>query len=256
MKISIVINCDTRPQNDTANEMFKGVCNEDFLVEGVIQKQKFFDGFDIETIVYVDEHLGLPEKVANFLRQNTDTLAIRKHTHEHSFNDWNYIRALQLASGDYVCHFDQDTSAYTSNKEAVQELLDLLETYKYVSYPSHWSPKAVADDSFNYVWASTRFFICKRETLNFPEIIKCLTNYEYYCETYKPSKVCHWVEHFLGIISNSSVYYPKINLDKLAIWSWGRYEQYILQRLNNQTYDDVRKFVEMKGIQYPNDLFA
>lgn len=255
-KISIIINADTRSDNYSADNMGSGCANEDFLLEGVDQKIKFFDGFDKEVIVYIDKHLELSDKVYKYLSNVCDVLLIRNHTSEPSFNCWNYIRALQLATGDIVCHFDQDTCAYTSGKEAVQELIDLLRDWQYVSYPSHWSPNAVVDPTFNYRWVSTRFFMCKRKTLDFAEIIKCATDYDYFCNRYKPSKVCHWVEHFLGLIANSNVYYPPINLDKLAIWSWGRYEKYILTRLNNQSYEEVKGFVSSRGIEYPNDIYV
>lgn len=161
-----------------------------------------------------------------------------------------------MATGDYVCHVDQDTAMFSSSQEAVQSLINLLSDFKYLSYPSNCSPNAVHDESFNYRWASTRFFICRRETLNFPEIIKCLTDYEYFCEAYKPSRVCPWLEHFLGLIAKSSVYYPPIELDKCAIFSWGSYQKGLLRQLNDSTYEDVKKFVYEKTIQYPNDIYA
>jgi len=255
MKVSIVINCDTRPENSTAEHMFNGCANEDFLTDGLFNKIKFFSGFETEVILYVDQHLPLSEKTLTYVQSLTDVLVIRKHTNEPSFNDWNYIRALQMASGNIVCHFDQDSAAFASSTEAVQELINLLDTYSYISYPSHWTPNAVHDPSFNYRWVSTRFFMCKRETLNFHETIKCLTNYEYFCETYRPSRACPWTEHFLGLIANSNVYYPPIELDKLAIFSWGSYQKYTLMRLNELPYDDVIKFINEHPIQYPNDIF-
>lgn len=257
MKISIVLNCDTRNENSNAEHMFSGCVNEDFLTDGLFNKIKFFSGYELEVIMVIDEHLPVPEKTLQYIRSLADAVVIRRHTNEPCFNDWNYIRGLQIASGDIVCHFDQDTAAFASSHEAVQELINLLDNYAYISYPSHWTPNAVHDDSFNYKWVSTRFFMCKRETLNFPEIIKCLTNYEYFCETYKPSRVCPWTEHFLGLIANSSVFYPPIDFNKVAIFSWGRYEKYTLQRLNNQHYEEVIKFIELKGgIVYPNDVHA
>lgn len=256
MKISAVINVDTRPQRDSIDSMFNGVCNLDFLVDGVKNKIKFLDGFDKEIILYVDQHTPIPYEKLIELNGITDVLVIRKHTDEPSFNDWNYIRALQMASGDIVMHFDQDCAAFSSGKEAVEEMIGLLDRYDYVSYPSHWTPKAVVDNTFNYMWVSTRFFVCKRQTLNFPEIIKCLTDYEYFCSTYKPSRACPWTEHFLGLISNSNVFYPPIDLNKLAIFSWGSYKVGTLSELNNMDYEQVKSWVASRGIRYPNDLDA
>ena len=256
MKISAVINVDSRPQRDSIDSMFHGVCNPEFWIDGVKNKIKFLEDFDKEIILYVDEHLPIPFDKLLELRAITDTLIIRKHTNEHSFNDWNFIRALQMASGDIVMHFDQDCAAFSSSKESVQEMIDLLESYDYVRYPSHWSPNAVIDESFNYRWVSTRFFICKRQTLNFPEIIKCLTDYDYFCNTYKPSRACPWTEHFLGLISNSNVFYPPIQFDKLAIFSWGSYKSGLLDELNNKSYDEIREWLRVHPIVYPNDIYC
>lgn len=254
--ISIVINADTRPQNDTAHAMFSGTSNEDYLTDGVVNKIKFFDGFDREVILFVDEHEPISEKTLNHIRGLVDTLVVRKHTSEPCFNDMNYMAALFLARGEYIAHFDQDCAAFAANPEYPQYLIDLLETWKYVSYPSHWTPNAVTDPSFNYRWASTRFFMCKKETIDFNETVKCLKDYDYFRNKYNPSRVHAWTEHILGLVADSSVYYPPIELDKGAIFCWGHYEKYILQRLNNQTYDEVKQFISQRNIHYPCDLDA
>lgn len=256
MKVSICINVDTRNQRDEfGGTNLMGVVNEDFLTDGVFNKIKFFDGYQKEIIVVVDEHKPVSEKSLDYLRSMVDVLLIRKHTDGHLFNDWNYVRSLQLATGDIVCHVDQDCNLFSSSKESVQELIDYLDTYDYISYPSNCSPNAVHDDSFNYRWVSTRFFMCKREKLNFPEIIKCLNDYEYYANTYKPSRILHWMEHILGNICNSNVFYPPIDLNKVAIFCWENYEKYILQRLNNQTYAEVKDWINSKGgIFYPSQV--
>jgi len=256
MLISLVINCDTRPERSSVDKMFSGVVNEDFLTDGLFNKIKFFEGFDLEVIMYVDEHLPIPEETLNYIRSLATTVVIRKHTEEHLFNDLNYVRALQMATGDIIRHFDQDTAAFTGSKESVDFLIGLLDKYAYVSYPSHWSPIAVKDDSFNYRWASTRFFMCKKETLNFPEIVKCLTDYEYFCQAYSPSRICPWLEHVLGLIADSNVFYPPIETEKYSIFSWGSYDKYILRRLNELPYEEIKKFVYEKKIQYPVDLFV
>jgi hypothetical protein len=259
MKISVCINVDTRDgfeeESSTAEHMFEGCRSRDFLIDGVLNKIKFFEGFDTEIILHIDEHNPVPLEIIEKLKEIVDTLVIRKHTNEPSFNDWTYIRTLQLATGDIVCHFDQDCAAFTSSPEHINHLIGLLEQHKYISYPSPWSPNATHDPSFNYMWVSTRFFLCKRETLNFPELIKCLSDYEYFCETYKPSRVCPWTEHFLSLISGNSVYYPPVEGDKYIVFCWGRYNTGTLRMLNNISYDDVCGYVNSKGgIHYPCDV--
>lgn len=256
MKISLVINCDTRPnRNEFGGTNLQGVVNEDFLTQGVANKIAFFNGFEKEVIVHVDEHSPLSKDAFNYLQLAADTLVIRKHTDEPLFNDWNYIRALQLATGDIICHVDQDCNLFANSKDSVQELINHLETFDYISYPSSCSPNAVHDDSFNYRWVSTRWFMCKKETLNFSEIIKCLNDYEYFAEKYKPSRILHWLEHILGNICYSNVFYPPIDYEKVLIFCWENYEKYTLQRLNNQTYTEVKNWVNSKGgIFYPNQV--
>jgi hypothetical protein len=259
--ISIVINCDTRKgfqeETSSAEKMFDGTRSEDFLIDGVLNKQKFFEGYETETILFIDEHEPVPQHIYEKLKAITDTLVIRKHTSEPNFNDFSYISALALARGEYVAHFDQDSAAFTATTETPAALIRLLEDYRYDSYTSYWSPGAVHDDSFNYMWCSTRFFICKRETLDFTEIIKCQRDYEYYCETYKPSRACHWAEHILAMVAGKSVYYPPMETDRYMIFCWGSYTKGTLRHLNNVPYEDVKTFVSSKGgIVYPNDVHA
>lgn len=252
--ISVVVNCDNRSENNNEKGLGNGVVSPDFLDEGIFNKIQFFKGFDIELIVYLDQHSPISDAAYKYLMTLTDKLVLSKHQDIPNQNDFNYQNALFLARGEYIVHFDQDTSAFTSGKEAVQEYLDLLETHKYISYPSHWTPNAVHDDSFNYKWCSTRFFMCKRETIDFTELRKCQENYQYYIEKYKPSRVCHWTEHLIGITAASSVFYPPINHEKLSIFSWGSYDRWLLKRLNNFTYDEVKGWLNDHPIQYPNDI--
>jgi len=151
-KISLVINCDTRPQRDSfGGENLTGVVNEDFLTDGIYNKVKFFDGFDKEVIVSIDEHLPVPEETLRYIRTLADVVLIRKHTNEDGFNDNNYIRSLYLASGDIIIKVDQDTAMFAKNSKAVSDLIGTLSDCDFVSYPSLWSPFPVFDDSFNHV---------------------------------------------------------------------------------------------------------
>lgn len=264
MKISIVINSDTRTgfEYDISNaeSTFNGCVSVDFILYNIENKRKFFEGFDVEIIMFIDEHIKIPAYVLEQINGIPDVLVIRKHTNETNFNDWNYIKALQLATGDYIAHFDQDTAAFTSTPKVIEGMINLLEQVDYVSYPSYWSPYPVHDDSFDHVWASTRMFMCKRETLDFPEIIKCQNDYDYWCSTYPVNRKCHWLEHILGSISKykgKGVFYPPMELDLYTIFSWGSYRKGTLQKLNNMSYEDVIKHIKAwGGISYPCDTNA
>lgn len=256
MKISIVVNCDSRSRNDNAEKMFSGCVNFDFLTEGLRNKIGFFKGFDLELIVYVDKHEEIPIEILENLYWQSDVLVIRKHTNENSFNDWNYWRALSMASGDIVCHMDQDTAAFTNSPEPINEMIKLLDKFAFVSYPSHWTPNPVQDDSFGGLfWASTRFFMCRRETLKLDELKKCIENPDWMYDKYgdSPRRV-NWTEHFLAKINGNSVFYPAMNLDTHAIFSFGSYKAALLKELNNMNYEEIKNWLNSHPIGYPCDV--
>lgn len=255
--ISLVINCDTRAEKNQETGLFNGVCNEDFLTDGILNKIAFLKGFEIETIVFIDEHLPVPEKTLEYLRSIVDCVVLRKHTNEEKFNDYNYLSALALARGEIICHIDQDTACFTSDETPIKKMIQLLEDYKFVSYPSHWSPNAVYDESFGgRMWASTRFFMCKRDTLKFDTLRRCLETPDWAYETFGDSpRKCNWLEHFLTLSNSNSVYYPEIELDKYAVFSWASYEKWTLRRLNELPYQEIKNWISSKGgIQYPVDV--
>lgn len=257
MKLSVVINVDTRPQNDTfGGTNLLGTVNMDFLTAGIENKLKFFSGVDTEIIIHVDRHSDVPDEVLSKLHDYSDVLLIRKHTNEPSFNDWSYHRALSLATGDIVCHVDQDTACFADSMDYIIELIEYLEKYKFVSYPSHWTPNPTVDDSFGGLWwASTRFFLCKRETLKLDELAKCIQEPEWMYEKYGDSpRRLNWTEHFLAKINGNNVFYPPVELHKGAIFSWSSYKTGTLEMLNNSSYEGVKQWILHRGgIQYPCD---
>ena len=264
MKISVVINADTRTgfeyEWSKAESTFNGCVSVDFLIYNIENKRKFFDGFDIEIILFIDEHIKIPLDVLDKINGMVDTLVIRKHTNEPLFNDNNYIKALQLASGDYIAHFDQDTACFTSTPKVIEGMISLLERFDYISYPSYWTPYPTHDATFDYFWASTRYFMCKRETIDFAEIKWMMADYDRCYEKYPASRRVFWLEHFLGLTAKyngKGVLYPPMELDLYTIFSWGSYRKGTLQKLNNMSYEDVIKHIKAwGGISYPCDTNA
>jgi hypothetical protein len=269
--ISLVINCDTRsgftdPESSVENT-FNGCRSIDFLLDGIRNKIKFFDQFEKEVIVFIDEHEIIPEKIVSEIRFMVDTLIIRKHDKNFgdiknytNFNDLNYLSALFMARGEIIVHADQDCSLFAKDSDVVKNLIKHLDTHDFVSYPSHASPKAVDDPTFDYSWVSTRFFMCKREALDFGEIMKCLIDYDYLYATYPASRKCHWTEHILGLLAKykgKGVYYPQMDLNNYAIFCWNKYKSGTLLILNNIPYNDVKQYIEdCTGIHYPCDVTA
>lgn len=255
-EISLIVNADTRPKKTQEEGLFSGTSNLDYLTEGVRNKQKYFDGFDIETIVFVDQHLPVPEHELKYLHNTCDAVVIRKHQNSPGFNDKNYMEALSMARGKYVCHADQDTAMFADNPAAIQKQLDLLEQYDYVSYPSYQSPNPVHDDSFDHWWASTRYFLCKRETLDFTELRKMMQDYDYCFTKYPANRRCHFMEHWLGLLAKyngKGVIYPPYDFENYVVFSWGRYEDYIWRRLNEYNYQQVLDWLKQHPLTAPNN---
>jgi len=264
-EFSICVNVDSRPENSQNREMFNGCVDRDFLVEGLVNKRRLFDGLDFELVCFLDEHETVDEKTLAAMRKLCDTLIIRKHnkgfedqSNFAAFNDLNYLTALFAGRGKYLFHFDGDVAAFAPDNSAVKEIVGMLDTYDYISYPSMWSPNPVDDPSFGgKYWCSTRFFACKRSTLNFHEILKCQLDYNYWKDTYPVPRLCHWTEHLISSISwhkGKGVYYPPIDFNKFILFTWGSYEKYTLMRLNNQTFEETKNWVMTKNYHYPCDL--
>lgn len=260
MKISLIYNIDTRNENlNFGGENLKGVVHRDLWDFGLFNKIKYLDGFDKEVIVCVDLHNELPEDVLTYLKSASDVLLIRKHTSEPKFNDNNYVRAFSLASGDIVLKVDQDTICFASSPSFIQEQIDLLEQYDYISYPSQWSPRAHTASEYDYMWCSTRYMMYKRETLDLGELKKCLSDSDYLYSKYPASIQNPWTEHCIGLMAKyngKGVYYPPIQENKGLIFSLASYDSYILRRLNELTYEEVKQWTMQRGIYYPNDVFA
>lgn len=240
-----------------------GVRSWDFLTDGVINKINFFNEFPVELILYVDEHEPLPESVREEILRITEhrfPLGRFKFVckrHEQTHRRWNeiiYLEALKLATGNYVAHFDGDCAvfAHPDLRDSIVEYhVRLLDSalIKFVCQPS-----TMGFLEHGMTWASTRFFFCRRESLNLSEIEKCIVD-----ESYRAEKYGHVpaLEHVLGAIGGTgSVFYPRANWDEYMIFSWSRYHRGLLAKLNTMSYNDVRDYILGCGIHGPNDVIS
>ena len=258
--ISLIINLDSRKErNEFGGNNLTGVVDRDFMFEGVRNKIRYFEGFDFETIVFIDKHENIPQIILDYLYNVCDTVCIRKHTHEEKFNDANYLAALQLARGEIICHMDSDLAVFTSSKEAIQEQIDLLERFDFVSYPTPFSPNPDNNPNYNYWWCSSRYFMCKRGTIDITETEKCLADYEYLYDTYPATVKNAWTEHIIALISkyrrNRFVFYPPLDYSMTLIFCWDNYRKGTLEMLNKMPYEEVKNWVlNNGGIFYPNQV--
>lgn len=277
--ISLVYNLDSRPKfldTMTTTADADGGCRcIDFFTHGLLNKMEFFFPHELEVIVYVDVHEPIPDDVLElFEKMKRDgmihKLVMKPHTPErfgqaygkHN-NDLIYAKSLSLATGDYVAHFDSDIVAYKRPEwDAFNEYANWLERYAYVSIPSLFTPDCLDFNDpmwrhMDYVWASTRFFICKRETLPpLEEMLRCFDN-RYLKVTYGTTAKPNCLEHILGVIAgNGNVFYPPMNLYHYLLVSWAAYWRGTIEKLNSMPYDQIHDYFlnSCGGIHGANDV--
>ncbi len=257
--ISVVLNCDTRPVSLAFQGLHKGVRSRDFLgTAGLLNKRNFFKGHDIELIVFVDEHEPLTEAEYYALHTHADCVVIRKHSKYYrganpfsAFNDCNYLAALSQARGEFVCHMDQDMAAFSRDSSVVQWMLDHVGRgdHRFISYQSvNYPAPCHAPEYENKWWASTRFFFCKREELDFTVLERAMREPQWFYKTYdRPPRENPWTEQFLGVLANYSVLYPPPALDDWAVFPWMNYRDGALEKLNDMSHEDVAAAINRAG---------
>lgn len=257
--ISVIINVDTRPVRLEFQGLKQGVSSRDFLVEGVRNKKKFFQTRpDTEFIVFVDEHEPLTNEQYSKLHAIADCVVVRRHSKRyreadpfHKFNDINYIQALAMARGEYIAHFDQDMAAFCANGSTIDWMINVLNKgeYRYISYPSANSPHPCAAPEYEgKFWASTRFFMCKREEFKFDVLEQAIREPEWFYEAYdRPPRINPWTEQFLGIMADYKVLYPHVDLDQWMVFPWMTYRDGTLEKLNSMPHLDVANAVRRAG---------
>lgn len=255
--LSIVINGDTRigwltKESSSIGENHPGgqdgARSVDFLLEGVKNKMNFFRGHKTQCILYVDLHEPIPDE---FFKQmydlvesygNNSKLIIKEHNRtRHRWYDYIYIEALKEADGDYIVHFDTDTAAFRTDEcDIIERYFKWLdEGYKYVCYPTEQQPNA------DY-WASTRFFITKRETLHVEDLEDCINN-DYLYKTYGRIRYDPYpcvLEHSIGLrVKEGEILYPPREDENYIIFCWVTYLKGTLKRLMELPYSEIQKNV-------------
>lgn len=257
--ISIVINADTRPVRNEFGGMFNGVRSRDFIGRSALEnKRKFFSGFDAELIVHIDEHEPLTNEQYSALHELCDCVVVRKHSKYYrganpfgSFNDVSYLQALSMARGTHVAHFDQDMVASTSDDSIVNWMFDTVDSgeKKFVCYPSTCSPAPChAPEYNNQWWVSTRFFFCRRESLELDVLERAIREPQWLYETVsRPPRENNWTEGFLGVMSGHSVIYPKPEIDRWAIFPWMSYRDGLMDKINAMSHGGVADLIHRAG---------
>lgn len=258
MKISLVINTDTRPVCNQFEGMWKGVRSRDFLTHGVRNKKAFFNGFDIETIVHCDEHEPLTPEQYEELHSLCDCLVIRKHSKYYrganpfnAFNDISYIQALSMSRGTHVVHVDQDMAMFTADGSIVEWMAYEIDNgpWRAVSYPSVNSPApAHAPEYGNKWWCSTRFFMVKREELDFTTLERAVMQNDWFYNAFdRPPRINPWLEQFLGVMLGYKVLYPSPDVDRWCVFPWMTYRDGLLEKMGNLPYSEIAAAIHRCG---------
>lgn len=262
--ISVVLNADSRPNagaevsttGDSGKGSLQGVRSYDFLVDGPRMLRNYFSGYSIELILAVDQHEELPVEVRAQIHEMIDRREIDVficQPHERASKFWYdkiTVAALKLATGDYVAHFDQDCAAFRDpNSDIIARYLQWLNDsspYQFVCQPTTMELK-----DHKMWWASTRFFICKRETLDFAKLDEACSNPDRRAAKYGHAPA---LEHVLGRMGG--VLYPPMDASDYLIWSWSRYHRGLLKKLNEMPYSMVHDYALGCGLHGPNDLIS
>lgn len=280
-KIGIVINLDTRP-GYTDEKAFCGMdggggCRStDFFIDNVLNKIAFFRGYDIEVTLYVHVIEDVTFELWNDIKKMLDAgiihnLAFNRDTRTfmgkqiRQYHDTMYLNALMLSRSKYVAHFDADGGAYRRDDcDIVDRLIQWVDSGQYdiISYPSFHSPMEGSGQCLagapEYLWASTRFFFCKREFIDYNEFVKCFDdNYWIAKHKGKPYRYPNVTEQILGFMAGPKrTLYPPKNLAEFMIFSWHQYYKDVIGTLNKKTYTEVHDFIMNKcgGINGPCDV--
>lgn len=265
--ISLVINCDTRPGlnasisrigDDGGQGSLHGCRHADFLTDGILNKIRFLRGHQIEVIVYIDEHEPLPppirERLTAWYRAGIINQLVCKPHDRRRFRwyDHIYLDALALATGEYVCHFDQDTAALAAvDADPVADALRALDKGEcdFVCQPS-----ALADHGM--WWASTRFFISR--SLDVPELRRCLDHDYLTGKIRRQAQPACCLEQTLGKLAGlGRVRYP-VPSPHWLVWHWAHYHAGTLAWLNWSTYEEAYDYLMRRcgGLHGANDVIG
>jgi len=258
--ISLIINCDNRQGylsdkstvGDFGAGSLQGVRSSDLLTYGIQNKIDFFKGYDIQCILYMDVHEKLPDLLLAEMTRivescgNHSRVVLTPHSKsQYRWNDHLYINALRYAEGEYTCHMDMDCAAFKKEDfDIVKWYFELLDSgYKYIC--QSWD--RIGDDMY---WASTRFFICKTESLNLDWVANNLT-------TPVMGKHTPCTEHLLGVYAGEGkVLYPPREDDKYIIFCWASYFSGLMKHLMEQPYEKTIKYLSDCGIYGTHDIIS
>jgi len=181
------------------------------------------------------------------------------------WHDTMYLNAMMLSRGKYIVHFDADSAAFRrDDSDIIDRMINWIESgqYDFVSYPSVHSPMEGPEQCLEgdpeYLWASSRFFFCKRDFLNYDEFVRCLDdNYWIKRHEGKPHRYPNVTEQILGHLAGKNrVLYPPKNNEDAMIFCWHNYYTGIAGKLNEMSFDQVHDYVinQCGGINGPCDV--
>jgi len=273
--IGIVINADTRPgyldEKAYCGMATGGGCRSvDFLTDNVRNKISFFRGYDIEVTLYVDIHEPISSSLMAELHSMQDSGEIHNLILNRTsgnfmgkplrqWHDTMYLNAMMLSRAKYMAHFDGDGGAYRRDDcDIIEQWIRMIESgeYKFISYPSAHSPNEGGipgqnaippgeEGGFDYLWASTRFFFCRRDIIDYNEIARCFDDH-YWISKHedRPHRYPNVMEQILGFLAGpGQVCYSPKNNEQYMIFSWHEYYRGAIKKLALKNYDEIYSFI-------------
>lgn len=255
MKLSHIVTADTRTGwladsckiGEYGKVNLEGCRSVDFITEATIARQRFLESplvDEVETIICIDVHEPIPSWVYERLFEISNCYVVtdQHDRHRHRWNDYIYIHALRQATGDLVAKWDGDCIGYRHpDFDVLTYYFDFLSNgAAYVCQQTKLIPEVEP-----MWWASTRFFLCRRETLDLDEAARCIDD-DYRRAKYGP-KHCPCLEHCLGLMCGERVIYPPEKNSDFIVWNWVQYYLNCIPKLNNMPYADILQYVHDCG---------
>lgn len=266
MKVTQVILADTRPGwlsdscfiGEYGKQNLEGCRSIDFMTDAVIAKKWFIESElvdDSRVSLLVDEHEPITPALDELAAKVGDFVSVSNwNRSDHRWYDKIQIRALRMGietGADVIVKWDGDCIGY--RREGFDFFAHALELMDKTGAAYICQSTPLNPDEHGMKHASTRFFLCRAETLDLDKAEWLLDDFQR-AKTF-PCRHLPCLEHILGAMAGDRVCYPKSDYDNWVVWSWVKYFKGTIAKLNAATYGQVLGYIEdCGGVHGASDL--